>query len=606
MLKTHNAPDRDCIPTLESLEVSLHPDALKYVHDGEALAASFGGNGFKDIFANHMVLAAAASACLGGLLFGFDQGILSISLTMEQFLAQFPQTDATATAAAGLNKGVMTALLELGAFIGAIMAGYFADRYSRKGSIWFGMVWFIVGSTLQASAYAFSQLVVGRFIGGIGIGILSSTAPMYISEISPPNIRGALLVLEGWTIVFGIVVMFYITYGTRNIPSDWAFRLPFTIQMAPCMALCFALWKLPYSPRWLASKGRDLAALESLSRLRLAPMSDPRVQAEWITIRAEALRNREVMVLAHPRYQGDDLLSSIKLEAATWVDMFKPGVLNRTLIGIMLMFFQQFVGINALIYYSPTLFEQLGLDYELQITLSGVLNIAQLVAVFIAFFTLDKTGRRPPLLFGAVGMTVSHFIVAAMIAKYSSDWSAYPTQAWVGVAFLFVFIMTYGVGWSPIPWAMPAEIHTSSRRAKGVAITTCSNWFNNFIIVCPCRLEGLVCQPNQPNGPDWLLIVNPFQGLITPPMIQKIGYGTFIFFGVFAVLSGIWTYFFVPETKGRTLEEMDAIFHTAIAHEDTIAKRDILDIMTGRLSGSQEGWVAEHEKENKPEMVERV
>jgi hypothetical protein len=113
------------------------------------------------------------------------------------------------------------------------------------------------------------------------------------------------------------------------------------------IALCFALWKLPYSPRWLASKGRDIAALESLSRLRLAPTSDPRVQAEWITIRAEALRNREVMILSHPRYQGDDLLSSLKLEVATWGDMFKPGTLNRTLIGIMLMFFQQFVGINA-------------------------------------------------------------------------------------------------------------------------------------------------------------------------------------------------------------------------------------------------------------------
>lgn len=230
-------------------------------------------------------------------------------------------------------------------------------------------------STLQASAFSFSQLVVGRFIGGIGIGILSSTAPMYISEISPPNVRGALLVLESNLIVLGVIIMFYIvrtlssgpppvstadqpqTYATRHMASDWAFRLPFTVQMAPCVVLAFTLWQLPYSPRWLALRGRDMEALESLARLRSLPKEDPRVQAEWITVRAEAIHNREVLVAAHPSLQGVDWRSELKLEAASWADMFRPKLIRQTMIGIMLMFFQQFVGINAVSIDSVPLLE---------------------------------------------------------------------------------------------------------------------------------------------------------------------------------------------------------------------------------------------------------
>lgn len=280
-----------------------------------------------------------------------DQGILSISLTMPQFLDTFPETDGKQTSAAAFNKGIMTALLELGAFLGAIMSGFVADRYSRKWCIGFGMIWFIIGSVLQATAFSFAHLVVGRFIGGIGIGVLSSTAPMYISEIAPPNVRGAFLVLEGATIVIGIVIMFYITYGSRHIAGDWSFRLPFTAQMAPCLLLGATLWMLPYSPRWLAQVGRDRDSLDSLSRLRRLPVTDPRVQAEWITIRAEAIRNRETVVMAHPKLtdlsKKSTFMGELKLEVAAWTDMFRPGILPRTMIGIMLMFFQQFQGINA-------------------------------------------------------------------------------------------------------------------------------------------------------------------------------------------------------------------------------------------------------------------
>ncbi|BEI83932.1 hypothetical protein CcaverHIS002_0405360 [Cutaneotrichosporon cavernicola] len=552
MKKVGHAPDPDAIPTLAQLGVELHPDTLHFVEDPRALADALGGNSVINVFRNPIVFLAALCACVGGLMFGFDQGILSIVLTMKQFLGVFPETDINVTSKAGLNKGVMTALLELGAFLGAFMSSFVADRYSRKMSIVFGSVWFVIGSILQAASYSFAQLVVGRFIGGIGVGVLSSTAPMYISEIAPPNIRGAFLVLEAWSIVFGVVVMFYITYGTRNMNNDWSFRLPFTIQMAPIVILAGLLFFLPYSPRWLVQVGRDEEALQSLVRLRRLPATSPIVQAEWITIRAEAIRNRDVLVKGHPKLVGDDIKSVLKMEAASWVDMFRPGVIKRTMIGVALMVFQQFTGINALIYYSPTLFQQLGLDYEMQITMSGVLNCTQLAAVTVAFLFLDKVGRRPPLIHGAWMMAASHFIVAAMIGVYGKDWAAHGTQAWVGVAFILLFVFSYGMGWAPIPWTLPAEVHSSSRRAKGVAITTCTNWFCNFII-----------------------------GLITPPMVQGTGFGTFIFFGLWAVGAFVWAILVPPETKGKTLEQIDAAFHSHDAADEVAAKRAILSSIVG-------------------------
>ncbi|AFR93957.1 monosaccharide transporter [Cryptococcus neoformans C23] len=541
-----HAPDRDCIPSLDDLGIQLHPDTARYVTDSQALADAIGGNGLRDMFGNGLVVAAAFSTCMGGLLFGFDQGILSIVLTMPQFLEQFPDININVSSSAAFNKGIMTALLELGAFIGALQAGFVADKYSRKKAIALGSIWFIIGAIIQTTSFSFAQLVVGRFIGGLGVGLLSAVAPMYISEVAPPNIRGALLAMEGATIVIGIVVMFYITYGSRFIENDWSFRLPFLIQMAPCILLGIGLWKLPYSPRWLAGAGRDADCLAALMRLRRLPSTDPRLQAEWISIRAEAIQNREVMIKDHPSLQGEDFMSELKLEVVSWIDMFRPKLIKRTIIGPILMLFQQFQGVNALIYYSPTLFEQLGLDYEMQLDMSGVLNISQMVATIVAFFVLDRVGRKPPLIFGSVCNTICHVIVAVIMAKFSHDWVKYHNEAWVAVAFILIFMFTFGVGWSPVPWAMPAEVHSSSRRAKGVAITTCACWLCNFII-----------------------------GLITPPMLQNIKYGTFLFFGVFSLLSGIWVWFFCPEPMGKTLEQMDEIFRSNTAHEDNLIKAEI-------------------------------
>ena len=240
-------------------------------------------------------------------------------------------------------------MIELGALLGALNQGWIADKISRKYSIIVAVVIFTVGSILQTASVSYAMLVVARLIGGVGIGMLSMVAPLYISEISPPEIRGALLVLEEFSIVSGIVIAFWITYGTQYIAGEWAWRLPFLLQLVPAIVLGLGIWFLPFSPRWLVSRGRNDEALASLARLRQLPASDERVVREWHEIRSEVQFHREMSALRHPRLQGGPTINRVKLEFASWIDCFKRGCWRRTHIGVGLMFFQQFVGINALV-----------------------------------------------------------------------------------------------------------------------------------------------------------------------------------------------------------------------------------------------------------------
>ncbi|TKA82105.1 hypothetical protein B0A55_01802 [Friedmanniomyces simplex] len=503
---------------------------LRATYGDDHIAEPYCNPGFNGIFASRYVVLCAAFAALGGLLFGYDQGVVSVILVEPQFLQRFGRI-AGGVPHAGFWKGLLTAAIELGAFGGAINMGWVADKYSRKYAIVVAVGVFVLGSALQAGAVDYRMLLTARFIGGLGIGGLSMVAPLYIAEISPPEIRGALLVLEEFSIVTGIVIAFWITYGTQFVASEWAWRFPFLLQIVPGLVLGVGIVFLPFSPRWLASKGRDREALDSIAKLRMLPPTDERVQLEWYEIRAEVALQKEISAERHPSLQDRSRSSRIKLELAAWADCFKPGCWRRTHVGIGIMFFQQFVGINALIYYSPTLFETMGLDHSMQLIMSGVLNIMQLVGVSTSIWSMDYLGRRRLLLCGSAAMFVSHVVVAGLVGKYSNDWPAHRGEGGTAVAFLFIFMLSFGASWGPVPWALPSEIFPSSLRAKGVAISTCANWGFNFVI-----------------------------GLITPPLVESTGYGAYIFFAVFCLLSLLWTWIFVPETRCKTLEQMDRVF----------------------------------------------
>ncbi|KAH1431761.1 hypothetical protein KXX32_002886 [Aspergillus fumigatus] len=479
----------------------------------------YGPPGLRGLISNPFVFLCAACSTLGGLVFGYDQGVVSVILVMDQFLERFPEVAPNA-AGAGFWKGLMTAMIELGALLGALNQGWIADKISRRYSIVVAVIIFTIGSILQTAAVDYAMLTVARFIGGVGIGMLSMVAPLYISEISPPECRGTLLVLEEFCIVLGIVIAYWITYGTRFMAGEWSWRLPFLLQMIPGFVLAGGVLALPFSPRWLAAKGRNEEALQSLSKLRRLPPSDKRIRQEYLDIQAEVRFHQELNAEKHPTLQGGGTRQSFLLEMASWADCFKKGCWRRTHVGMGLMFLQQFVGINALIYYSPTLFETMGLDYDMQLLMSGVLNVTQLVGVMTSVWTMDSLGRRVLLLWGAFFMTVSHVIIAVLVGLFSNNWPAHRPQGWVSVAFLLFYMLSFGASWGPVPWALPSG--TSTRPS----------------IPTPSRS----------------------QGLITPPLVENTGYGAYVFFAVFCLLALVWTFFFIPETKGRTLEQMDHVF----------------------------------------------
>ena len=313
--------------------------------------------GLLGLTSSRYALFCALIACLGSLTYVYDQGLLSVVLDEPQFLSRFYRIDEKTHpdsdgASASFWKGLLTASLVLGALVGSLNQGWIADVYSRKYSIVIAVGIFIIGSSIQTAAVSYDMLVVARFIGGTGVGMFSMVTPLYISEISPAEVRGSLLVCEEFSIVVGVVIAFWTTYGTYHIDNEWAWRLPFLLQMLPAIMVGVGISFLPFSPRWLVSKDRDEEALLTLSKLRQLPTIDQRVQLEWLEIRAEVALHKEISAERHPRLQDGSRKSKIKLELASWGDLFRKGCIKRTHIGIMLFFFQQFVRITTSL--SPT------------------------------------------------------------------------------------------------------------------------------------------------------------------------------------------------------------------------------------------------------------
>lgn len=220
--------------------------------------------------------------------------------------------------------------------------------------------------------------------------------------------------------------------------GDWAFRLPFLLQMVPALAVGLGIHFFPYSPRWLAMRGRDDDSLHSVAKLRRLPADNNLVQLEHKGIIAEVRMQTEVSKREHPTLVGKPLA----LEAVGWLDLFNKRYFKRTMISIAIPFFQQFSGINAFVYYAPTFFAALGQDYEMTLILSGMVNICQLVAGIPTFLFLDQVGRRKLAIFGGFAMGIPHMIMAGIVGKYDGIWKQHQGMGWFGVALICKWIST--------------------------------------------------------------------------------------------------------------------------------------------------------------------
>ncbi|KAG2017805.1 sugar transporter [Coprinopsis cinerea AmutBmut pab1-1] len=493
-----------------------------------------GKSGWAGLVHNRKVFAIAVFASLGGLLYGYNQGVFSGVLAMHSFKTRFSDT----VDDPGL-KGWLVAILELGAWFGVLVTGYLADKLSRKYTIVLAVVVFLIGVVIQTAAFTIAPIFGGRFVTGLGIGSLSMIVPLYNAEIAPPEVRGSLVALQQLAITFGIMVSFWIDYGTNYIGGtgegqlEAAWRIPLGLQLAPAVILGVGILFMPFSPRWLVNQGRDDEALTVLSNARGLPPDHELVQIEFLEIRAQYLFEKETQELKFPQYQDGTFASGFKLGFFDYVSLLRSKtLLRRVIAGSFTMFFQQWTGINAILYYAPAIFQALGLTGNtISLLATGVVGIVMFIATIPAVLWVDQLGRKPVLISGAFLMAACHLIVAILSGLFYTSWDTHIAAGWAACVLVWIFAIGFGYSWGPCAWILVAEIWPLSVRGKGLSIAASSNWMNNFIV-----------------------------GQVTPTMLEHLRFGTFIFFGAFSLLGGLFIWFFVPETKGLTLEEMDDVF----------------------------------------------
>ncbi|KAL4934076.1 sugar porter family MFS transporter [Aspergillus undulatus] len=515
--------------------------------------------GFSLVLQNPYLCGVASFSTLGGLLFGYDQGVISGVITMESFAVRFPHifTDSG-------FKGWFVSTLLLAAWFESLINGSIADRFGRKMSINLAVTIFVIGSAIQCGAVNIAMLFSGRAVAGLAVGMLTMVVPLYNSEVSIPEIRGGLVVVQQLSVTIGILVSYWIDYGTNyiggsrcapNVPyaggtfdpytdvpaggctgqSEASWRLPLAIQIAPALILGIGMLFFPNSPRWLLMKERDDEALSALSRLRRQDRDSHALKNEYLEIRASIMLENSFARQSFPD------LSGVSLHVAQYISLLTTWAhFRRLAIGCCIMFFQQFMGCNAIIYYAPTIFAQLGLDGNTSSLLAtGVYGIINCLSTLPALFFIDKVGRRVLLMAGATGTCISLVIVGAIVGAYGASLVDHKVAGWAGIAFIYIYDVNFSYSFAPIGWVLPAEIFNLSIRSKAISITTSATWMCNFII-----------------------------GLVTPDMLESISWGTYIFFAAFSLVALAFTFFFIPETRGKTLEDMDLIFGDAAAHEE--------------------------------------
>ncbi|KAF3991928.1 hypothetical protein FT663_02487 [Candidozyma haemuli var. vulneris] len=454
-------------------------------------------------------------AAVGGFLYGYDTGLINDILEMQYVKAHIPSEKGDFNTH---ERALITAILSLGTFFGALVAPIISDSYGRKSSIIVSSaIIFNIGNVLQVSATDVGLLCAGRGVSGLSVGILSAIVPLYQAEASPKWVRGSIVFTYQWAITWGLLLASAICQGTRKLQSSASYRIPIGVQFVWSIVLCIGMLFLPESPRFYVQKDNIQSALQSLSKLRRLPDDDADLIEELVEIKAN--------------YDYEMSFGKTSI-----LDCFRSGGGRhkqklRMATGMGVHAFQQCSGINFIFYYGVNFFSSTGVgNYYLMSFFTYLVNV---VFTIPGIILIEVVGRRKLLMWGGVGMSVCNFIIAIVGVSVAAQ----QTRSIVSIVFSCCFIACFASSWGGCTWALSADMFSISIRQKAIAITVATNWLVNFVFA----------------------FITPYL-IDTGQHTAALGNRIFFIWGGLNALGIVFVYFMVYETKGLKLEEVDFMY----------------------------------------------
>ena len=442
-------------------------------------------------------------ATMGGLLFGYDTAVISgAEKSIQAFLID----------SQGLSSflhGVTVSSALIGCIVGGAISGFMSSAYGRKNALIIAGVLFFL-SALGSGNPEFLFFNKGepslgvlwmfnfyRIIGGVGVGLASAVCPMYIGEIAPAAIRGRLVSLNQFAIIFGMLIVYFVNWGIADGQSiEWineiGWRRMFLSEALPAAVFILLMFLVPESPRYLALKQKDTEALSILTRVNGVEKA------------------KQIL---------EDIKSTVETSKVKLYSYGKAVII----IGILLSVFQQFVGINVALYYAPRIFESMGAAKDASMLQTIIMGLVNVVFTVVAILTVDKWGRKPLLILGSIGMAIGMIAISTL--------AFLDIIGTTTLVFIIIYTASFMMSWGPICWVLISEIFPNKIRSQAVAIAVAAQWAANFFI-----------------------------SSTYPPMMEFSNGGTYLFYGVMSILSALFVWKYVPETKGKTLEEMEGLW----------------------------------------------
>ena len=442
-------------------------------------------------------------ATMGGLLFGYDTAVISgAEKSIQAFLID----------SQGLSSflhGVTVSSALIGCIVGGAISGFMSSAYGRKNALIIAGVLFFL-SALGSGNPEFLFFNKGepslgvlwmfnfyRIIGGVGVGLASAVCPMYIGEIAPAAIRGRLVSLNQFAIIFGMLIVYFVNWGIADGQTiEWineiGWRRMFLSEALPAAVFILLMFLVPESPRYLALKQKDTEALSILTRVNGVEKA------------------KQIL---------EDIKSTVETSKVKLYSYGKAVII----IGILLSVFQQFVGINVALYYAPRIFESMGAAKDASMLQTIIMGLVNVVFTVVAILTVDKWGRKPLLIVGSIGMTIGMIAISTL--------AFLDIIGTTTLVFIIIYTASFMMSWGPICWVLISEIFPNKIRSQAVAIAVAAQWAANFFI-----------------------------SSTYPPMMEFSNGGTYLFYGVMSILSALFVWKYVPETKGKTLEEMEGLW----------------------------------------------